>query len=86
MHHGPTLRARSRGALHGAALGDALRRPLEGASARDLRASGGVEARAASDDPLGYSDDTEMLLGVGESLLRRDGVDPYHHPFLRNQR
>ncbi len=75
---GLALRARIRGAFLGAAQGDAFGRPLEGASASDLRSTGAVAARASADEPWSYSDDTEMLLGVAESVIACGGVEPEH--------
>lgn len=77
-HAMSNLRSRFRGAFLGCALGDAFGRPLEGASARDLRAARAVEQRAERAEVWAYSDDTEMTLGVAESLLARRGVDPEH--------
>jgi poly(ADP-ribose) glycohydrolase ARH3 len=65
---------RARGALLGTFVGDALGMPYEGARAgavpRELEM---VEARLG----LGtYTDDTQMMIALAESLLRCDVVDP----------
>src|SRR5438477_2175004 len=70
------LRARVRVAFLGCFVGDALGRPFESSSQSDPRLGPAVDARAAKAGPWGYSDDTEMMLSVAESLLRRRQVDP----------
>lgn len=66
---------RFRGALVGVAVGDALGAPFEGhpvVSVEELR--GVVEG----DDPLRYTDDTAMTMGLAHSLLNRRGFDGAH--------
>lgn len=60
----------------GAFLGDAFGRPLEGMDCRDARLRALVQRRRRGSDPLGYSDDTEMMIFVAESLLECGRVDP----------
>jgi poly(ADP-ribose) glycohydrolase ARH3 len=62
------------GALLGTALGDALGAPFEG---RRRVEPAEVDAWLAADGPLTWTDDTAMLLALGESLVERRGeVDP----------
>ncbi|HEX4456391.1 MAG TPA: ADP-ribosylglycohydrolase family protein [Polyangia bacterium] len=62
----------------GALLGDAFGRPLEGTDGHDSRLPGWVERRRCGSDPLGYSDDTEMMIFVAESILECGRVDADH--------
>lgn len=62
----------------GCLLGDAFGRPLEGISHRDPRLPKLVERRRTGRDPLGCSDDAEMMILVAESLLEAGRVDPEH--------
>ena len=62
----------------GTLLGDAFGRPLEGVDGRDHRLPGLVERRRRGSDPLGYSDDTEMMTFVAESILECGRVDGDH--------
>jgi poly(ADP-ribose) glycohydrolase ARH3 len=65
---------RIRGALLGTFVGDAMGAPFEGASpgvALDHR----IAARLRSPRHLGYTDDTEMMLGLAESLVAMRGFD-----------
>lgn len=73
-----SARDRIRGAFLGTALGDAFGRPFEGASRHDPRHASAVAARASSDAKWDWSDDTEMLIGVAESILAVGGVEPEH--------
>jgi poly(ADP-ribose) glycohydrolase ARH3 len=59
----------------GTFLGDAFGRPIEGTGIEDNRLPGWVERRRRSSDPLGYSDDTEMMIFVAESILECGRVD-----------
>lgn len=75
------LQSRFRAALLGTALGDALGRPFEGASVRDPRLALGLSARAREACPWSYTDDTEMMINLGESLARcgrLDTIDVLH--------
>jgi poly(ADP-ribose) glycohydrolase ARH3 len=69
------LRDRFRGALLGCFVGDALGRPFEGASVCDSRLVREPRARASARATWMYTDDTEMMIGVAESLLRRGRLD-----------
>ena len=65
------------GSLLGAFCGDALGAPVEGRSREEIRARLG-EVREMIDARAGrgaYTDDTQMTIGVAESLLRRRGFD-----------
>jgi ADP-ribosylglycohydrolase len=70
---------RIRGALLGCLLGDGFGRPLEGVSFSDGRLCRWVDQRRNGSDPLGYSDDAEMMMMVGESLMACGAV---HGPHL----
>ncbi len=77
------MRDRFRGALLGAAVGDALGAPFEG------RPSVEPDRLARLDHdpgPLRYTDDTHMTLGMAHSLLERHGFDGAHMAgvFARN--
>jgi poly(ADP-ribose) glycohydrolase ARH3 len=68
------LKSKFRGALIGTAVGDALGAPLEGWSFE--------KAQSAYSDTAGwkmykgrYTDDTEMMIGVAESLIRNKGFN-----------
>ena len=74
MPESPSLQSRARGALLGAAIGDALGAPYEGASPQALDPQQLIE----NPGPLRYTDDTHMLIGLAESLLERGGFDGDH--------
>jgi ADP-ribosylglycohydrolase len=75
-HH--DLTDRSRGALLGLAIGDALGMALEFAP-RDHKTLTGLEAGGPFDLPLGYwTDDTSMACCLAYSLIRQGGFDPIH--------
>ena len=57
----------------GTMLGDALGRPFEGAVG-DVR--GQAERRADATLTFGYSDDTEMMIAIAESLLGSERFEP----------
>jgi poly(ADP-ribose) glycohydrolase ARH3 len=67
-------RARFRGAFLGCALGDAIGRPFEMMSATDSRLGSALDTVLARSGPLSYSDDTEMMISVAESLTRTGSV------------
>ncbi|HEX3769233.1 MAG TPA: ADP-ribosylglycohydrolase family protein [Polyangiaceae bacterium] len=67
-------RDRFRGAFLGCALGDAIGRPFEMMSATDGRLGPALDAALARSGTLSYSDDTEMMISVAESLTRVGGV------------
>lgn len=65
------------GALLGTAVGDALGMPVEGWDPADIQARFGtlrdmIEARSGRGR---YTDDTEMMIALAESLIRSGGVD-----------
>jgi len=60
-------RDRARGALLGTFVGDALGMPFEGTAATDIPAR--VEMVAARRGRGTYTDDTQMMIALGESLL-----------------
>jgi poly(ADP-ribose) glycohydrolase ARH3 len=69
------LRDRFRGALLGTAIGDALGAPFEGNPMVDTRA---LVAWADAGEPLRWTDDTHMTIGVAESLIACGGFDGPH--------
>ncbi len=77
MSNPPTL-DKFRGALAGTFAGDALGAPVEGLSAdRIFRERGRVDKML--DARLGagtYTDDTEMMIGVAQTLVERGDADP----------
>jgi ADP-ribosylglycohydrolase len=73
----PDLRSKFRGALLGTFVGDALGMPFEGASPWHIL-SHWPESRPMLSARLGtgtYTDDTQMMIGVAESLAARGGFD-----------
>ncbi len=69
------LRDRFRGAFLGCArLGDAIGRPFEMMSATDGRLGSGLDALLTRSGRLSFSDDTEMMISVAESLVRIGGI------------
>jgi poly(ADP-ribose) glycohydrolase ARH3 len=58
----------------GCVVGDALGRPFETMGASDARLGGLLRAMLVSDAPWRYTDDSEMMIAVAESLVRRGGV------------
>jgi ADP-ribosylglycohydrolase len=75
-------RDRYRGAMLGTAIGDALGRPVEGLSPRNIREAYGeiTDFRpwlGWTDGPTGtFTDDTEMALCIAQSIVEQQGVDP----------
>lgn len=67
-------RARFRGGFLGCALGDAIGRPFEMMSVTDRRLGPALEVALTRSGPLAYSDDTEMMISVAESLARTKRV------------
>lgn len=67
-------RDRFRGAFLGCALGDAIGRPFEMMSASDGRLGPALDALLTRSGSLSYSDDTEMMSSVAESLTRMGSV------------
>ena len=64
-----------RGTLVGAAVGDALGAPFEGAPRVKLT---DLERLARESGPLRYTDGTHMTLGMAQSLVERRGFDGAH--------
>ena len=76
------------GALLGTHTGDALGMPLEGASPGSIKKNYG-QVRDMLDARLGagtYTDDTEMMIALAESLVRSRGINgaDLAHAFLEN--
>jgi len=61
------------GAMLGTFVGDALGMPWEGASSESIPDQ--LEMRDERLGPGTYTDDTQMMIGLAESLLRQDVVD-----------
>ncbi|MGA1840946.1 MAG: ADP-ribosylglycohydrolase family protein [bacterium] len=68
MLSGKSLRSRFAGCLLGLALGDSLGAPFEGMP--------GGEYSYSCENPLIYTDDTEMMINLTESILSSRAVDP----------
>lgn len=79
MRQEPAATDSARGALVGAAIGDALGAPFEG---RRGPISGDapdqIVERASVTSPLPITDDAVMTIGAAESLLAHDGLDEDH--------
>lgn len=70
------LADRAIGCLLGLALGDALGAPFEGRASVDRVE---VDRLLTSDEPLRWTDDTHMMLGLADSLIACSArVDPQH--------
>lgn len=67
-----TLKSKFLGALIGTGVGDALGAPFEG---RHRIKTEEIEAIAEKRKILTYTDDTHMMIGVAESLVRINGFD-----------
>lgn len=67
------MRERFRGALLGAALGDALGAPFEGCSRVPEAA---VDAHWRSSEPLRFTDDTRMMMALAGALIERRTIIP----------
>ncbi len=80
---GPGLKAKFLGSFIGTAVGDALGAPFEGYYRVGLDE---IETVAERLPVLTYTDDTHMMLGVAESLLRCQGFDgeDMARTFVRN--
>ena len=79
----PNLAEKFRGALVGAAVGDALGAQFEGRPYVDLDDIGRLTKEPGA---LRYTDDTHMTIGMAESLVERGGFDGPHMAgvFARN--
>jgi poly(ADP-ribose) glycohydrolase ARH3 len=67
------------GALLGTMIGDALGRPFEGTPVSDRRRLGRlIEGRVNAPRAWGYSDDAEMMLAVGDSIVACGAVNEAH--------
>ena len=77
------LKSKFLGALVGTGVGDALGAPFEG---RYRVKPEEVEAIAEKREVLTYTDDTHMMIGVAESLIRTRGFDgeDMAHTFIQN--
>jgi poly(ADP-ribose) glycohydrolase ARH3 len=66
------LKSKVLGAFLGTAIGDALGAPFEGYPEVDAEE---IEAVADRQKGLTYTDDTHMMIGIAESLLKNQGFD-----------
>ena len=72
------LEDRFQGCLLGQMLGDALGSPFEGLTAETIYRDFGGGWKVAAEPPvaeLTYTDDTEMMIGVAETLIARGRID-----------
>lgn len=77
----PTLPDRFAGCLLGLAVGDAFAAPFEGVPDWFILAEHGLPEqfmRVPLNDPMRYTDDTEMMLGVAETLAELGHIDADH--------
>ena len=77
------LKSKFLGALVGTGVGDSLGAPFEGCREVKLEE---IEATAERQEVLTYTDDTHMMIGVAESLIRNRGFDgeDMAHTFIKN--
>ena len=77
------LQSKFLGALVGTGVGDSLGAPFEGRCEVKLEE---IEAIAERQEVLTYTDDTHMMIGVAESLIRNRGFDgeDMAHTFVKN--
>jgi poly(ADP-ribose) glycohydrolase ARH3 len=66
-------RDRIRGAMLGCLLGDSFGSLLEGMSRTDSRLAAQIEHRRRTAQPWRYTDDTELMLGLAQSLVDERG-------------
>ena len=80
---GQVLKSKFLGALIGTGVGDSLGAPFEG---RGEVKPEEIEAIAETQAVLTYTDDTHMVIGVAESLIRTRGFDgkDMAHTFIKN--
>ena len=76
----PDTKARFRGSMIGLAIGDALGGPTEFMAVEDIRAKYGIVTDMVGGGwlklkPGEYTDDTQMAVAMGESILDRKGFD-----------
>jgi poly(ADP-ribose) glycohydrolase ARH3 len=77
----PTLPDRFAGCLLGLAVGDAFAAPFEGVPDWFILAEHGLPEqfmRVPLNDPMRYTDDTEMMIGVAETLAELGHIDADH--------
>jgi len=75
----PSLLDRFRGCLLGQAVGDALGAPFETMPASAIYYDFGSARKILSAPPvkqLEYTDDTQMMIGVAETLVKHGRIDP----------
>jgi poly(ADP-ribose) glycohydrolase ARH3 len=79
----PVLKSKFLGALVGTGVGDALGVPFEGRRQVKLEE---INAIAERREVLTYTDDTHMMIGVAESLIRARGFDgeDMAYAFIKN--
>ena len=87
----PLSESRFVGCLLGLTVGDALGAPYEGLTGTliyDMRGLPEQFLNAPSDEPLYYTDDTEMMIGVAETLVECGEIDEaaLMHRFAVNYR
>lgn len=77
------LKSKFLGALVGTGIGDSLGAPFEGCY--EVKPEK-IEAIAESQEVLTYTDDTHMMIGVAESLIKNRGFDgeDMAHTFIKN--
>ena len=75
MINSDQIRKKFLGSLLGAALGDAIGSSREGHSMAD---ESEIAAMLPWSQPLRYTDDTHMTIGVAESLVECGGLDGAH--------
>lgn len=74
----PSLESRFAGAMLGTFVGDALGQPFEGARPQTVAELWEQVAAGGKFVPRRYTDDTQMMIGLAESLVACGGVDPAH--------
>ena len=82
------LKSKFLGALVGTAVGDALGMPVEGYDPKQIQLKyGEIREMLSGKLPAGsYTDDTEMMIGVAESLIENRGFNGEHmaKTFIKN--
>jgi poly(ADP-ribose) glycohydrolase ARH3 len=82
------LKSKFLGALVGTAVGDALGMPVEGYDPKQIQLKyGKIKEMLSGKLPAGsYTDDTEMMIGVAESLIENRGFNGEHmaKTFIKN--